>query len=151
VSAQKTMRAARVFVALVLQAADNRVLVGDLGQARQERVDLDAANVRRRRPEGAAILGGSVRLEIEQVKVAGTAVGPEQDYRKIVTAAASYASAANSSARPGKPPLASAPRLIPPTDSQVRRLSGVGPLHCEERACIFGSLGLPRSAAGCVL
>jgi hypothetical protein len=73
-----------MLVPLVMQAANQGKLVGQLRQSRQVLVDLQAGDVGADRVERPAILGRSVRLQVKQVNVAGAAIGPKQDDRKLV-------------------------------------------------------------------
>src|ERR1051325_4351308 len=80
---QEAMRAAGVFAAFVVEAAEDRVLVGHLRQARQVLADVDAGDVGADRPKLAADLVGGAGLEIEGLQMARPAVGPEEDDREI--------------------------------------------------------------------
>src|ERR1700722_6869490 len=85
---QEAMRAAGVFAAFVVQAAQDRIFVGHAGQTREVFTDVEAGDVGANRLERAANLRGSARLQVERFQMARSAVGPEEDDRKARIAAA---------------------------------------------------------------
>src|SRR3989475_12689827 len=80
---EEAVSAAGMFGALVVQAAQDRELVGQAGQARQQLADIDAGDIRTDWPERPAHFGRSVGLEVERFEMARAAVGPEQDDGEI--------------------------------------------------------------------
>ena len=78
------MRAAGVLVPLVMQAANQRELVGHLRQPRQQLADLHPRHIGPDRLERPAILHRRRRLEVEEIEVARPAVGPEEDDGEVL-------------------------------------------------------------------
>jgi hypothetical protein len=80
---QEPMGSARMLAPFVVQAAQNRVLVGALREARQQFADVDAGDVGTDGTKVAANLTRGVRLEVEGFEMARSAVGPEEDDAEI--------------------------------------------------------------------
>ncbi len=73
-----------MLVAVVMQAANDGEAVGHLRQIRQQFADIETGHAGRNRLEGAAIVFGRVRLQIECFQMRRPAIRPEQDDRKVV-------------------------------------------------------------------
>ena len=76
---QHAMAAGEVVAGVVVQRADDRELVGDLGLLGEQLGDVEAGHAGADRLPDAAILGRGVRLQVVHVHVAGAAVEPDQD------------------------------------------------------------------------
>src|SRR5262249_62201241 len=63
----------------VVQGADERELVGDLGLLGEKLADLDAGHVGADRLPETAVLGRCIGLEVVEIQVTGAAVEPDED------------------------------------------------------------------------
>ncbi len=77
------MRAAGMFVAFVMQTANQREVIGHPRQRGQQFVNLHPGDSSGNRAEGAFVFGGSGRLQVEQIDMAGSAIRPEEDDREL--------------------------------------------------------------------
>ena len=84
IAGKEAVGAAGMFVPFMVQAAEERELVRDAGQPRQQLGDLHAGDGRANRFERAAIFHRCRRLEIEEVDMARSAVRPKEDDREVL-------------------------------------------------------------------
>src|SRR5207302_7286788 len=80
---EHTMPAREVVAGVVVQRADHGKFVGDLRLPGKQGRDVKAGYAGADRPPDAAVLLGGIGLHIIKVHVAGTAVEPEHNYRRV--------------------------------------------------------------------
>ena len=84
VAAEEPTGTTGVLIAVVKQAADDGVFLTHLRQVRQQLADVHPRNVGLYRLEFPSVLRRGLRLHVEGLEMARTAVGPEENDREVL-------------------------------------------------------------------